>query len=74
MKKHLKLIAIICLVCMILPTLALATSASETLPLPSDNQTENTIFMAALMVLVALFMLAIVFFVIVLMKTKKNKK
>ncbi len=74
MKKHLKLIAIICLVCMILPTLALATSASETLPLPSDNQTENTIFMAALMVIVALFMLAIVFLVIVLMKTKKNKK
>lgn len=74
MKKHLKLIAIICLVCMILPTLALATSASETLPLPSDNPTENTIFMAALMVIVALFMLAIVFLVIVLMKTKKNKK
>ena len=72
MKKHLKLIAIICLVCMILPTLALTTSAAETLPLPSDNQVENTIFMAALMVLVALFMLAIVFFVIVLMKTKKK--
>ena len=73
MKKHLKLIAMICLVCIILPTLALATSAAETLPLPSDNQTENTLFMAGLMVLVALFMLAIVFLVIVLMKTKKNK-
>ena len=74
MKKHLKLIAAICLACMILSALALSASASEVLPLPGDNQTENTIFIAALMVLVALFMLAIVFLVIVLMKTKKNKK
>ena len=73
MKKHLKLIAMICLVCIILPTLALTASAAETLPLPSDNQLDNTLFIAGLMVLVALFMLAIVFLVIVLMKTKKNK-
>lgn len=73
MKKHLRIIAMICLVCIILPTLTLATSAAEGLPLPSDNQTENTIFIVGLMVLVALFMLAIVFLVIVLMKTKKKK-
>ena len=73
MKKHLRILAMICLVCIIVPTLVLSASASEVLPLPSENQIENTVFIAALMVLVALFMLAIIFFVIVLMKTKKKK-
>lgn len=73
MKKFARIILLICAASLMLVSLSLSVAAEGQLPMPTDDTTHNTLFMVLLCVLVALFLLAIIFLVVVLIKTGKKK-
>lgn len=73
MKKFARIILFICALSLMLCALSTFAAAEGQLPMPTDDTTQNTLFMVLLCVLVALFLLAIVFLVVVLIKTGKKK-
>lgn len=73
MKSFAKILVLICALCLMLCALSTAVMAEGELPMPTDDATQNTLFMALLCVLVALFLFAIIFLIVVLIKTGKKK-
>lgn len=73
MKSFARIIIFICALSMMLCALCTSAAAEGQLPMPTNDTTQNTLLIALLCVLVALFLLAIIFLAVVLIKTGKKK-
>ena len=73
MKKFAKIMLFICALSVMLCALGVTAMAKGELPMPTNDTTQNTLLMALLCVLVALFLFAIIFLAVVLIKTGKKK-